>query len=268
MSETEPISDPRDVIDENMVSSALETDKGPEAKLITWKVKDFIQKGDNYTCLVTGLEGRYSIENCEQNFSYVAKMNTRAAFVPAETMTKIFTKEGEFFRTIGPSLSEVLISIEMHPLRIPQCFYSDYTPGKEILICEDLRSREFKMCNRQKGLDMVHTNLIIKELARLHAASKVLLLQNPDFSFENEYSFFKNQINKDNWEKFAPTFEGQISNAVAILEKIGGYENVQNWLKTEKESFFENVITTSFDVNDKFKVLCHGDCWNNNLLFR
>ena len=50
-----------------------------------------------------------------------------------------------------------------------------------------------------------------------------------------------------------------------IMIKVGGYEKVAAWIDT----VIPNVLGILAQMKrGEPKVACHGDCWNNNCLFR
>jgi hypothetical protein len=58
------------------------------------------------------------------------------------------------------------------------------------VVLEDLAAAGFKMGERRKGLDLAHCLLVMRTLARFHAASVVLHEQDPESMKEYDSSFF------------------------------------------------------------------------------
>jgi hypothetical protein len=68
-------------------------------------------------------------------------------------------------------------------------------------VLEDLSSVGFRMLDRCQGLDLDHCLLVMRSLARFHAASVVLHQQDPDSMKEYEINFFNEPCLYKNWKK-------------------------------------------------------------------
>nr|XP_045586398.1 uncharacterized protein LOC123748245 isoform X4 [Procambarus clarkii]XP_045586399.1 uncharacterized protein LOC123748245 isoform X5 [Procambarus clarkii] len=263
---------PQNNIKEAHVKAALTADKGSEADLVSWSVKDFTHKGDNYATIVTSVSVKFSLEGQEQTTSYVVKLNpmrpTGQDF--SEFTQAIFHKEAEFFQEILPQLNVELTVRGLQGLRVAKWFYTSLEKDKEMIFLEDLRSRGFKMFDRKKGMDVAHANLVLQELARLHAASLLLKATAPEQDLADRFTHIK--VDWMNYSQNArKTINEMLShycvNAEALLHDIEGYEVAKQWLAKHKNNsadLFEQQLARS----PKFDVICHGDCWNNNVLFR
>ncbi|XP_068230081.1 uncharacterized protein [Palaemon carinicauda] len=267
---TEPAVTPQSLITEDHVRKALHADKGTDALLKSWKVVDFTKRGDNYACVVTSVQVKYAkCEGVESEVSYVVKLNAcRTVDSVADMSSLIFAKEGRFYSEIVPALNEELISAGQEPLCVPKCFFVSLENGKEQLYLEDLRARGFFMFDRRKGMDKDHTTLVLNELARLHSASYLLLRKFKEGeSLSTKFEFLSHEFFSD---EFMPMFEsflkGCIHTGMMMLEKVGGYESSVEWLKGLQGEVLE-FCTTGL-LSEKYTSICHGDCWNNNVMFR
>lgn len=248
------------------MKEALRADKGSGAQLVSWKIKDFTRKGDNYVALVTSVEAEYTLGGAGGQVSYVIKANPCHDAKSYENVTHaIFLKEADFYTNLLPHMNSVLQAANVGVLDMPLCYYSRMERKKELIILEDLRTRGFKMFDRRKGLDIAHAKLALKGLAKLHAAS--LLLQ------EKKPESLKAKLLNRPWGNLVegstnvlPILERTLDTSIIILSKIGGYESSIVWVKNVKaklQEIFENDVKST-----KYHVLCHGDAWNNNMLFR
>ncbi|XP_037794500.1 uncharacterized protein LOC119589919 isoform X1 [Penaeus monodon] len=254
------------LVTEEAVQEALKADKGVEAQLTSWRIEDFTKFGDNYASIVTSVVVSFVLDGVDEQTSYVVKVNPCHSYQNMEGATNIgFVKEAEFYGKLLPRLNAAMEEASLKTLRFPKYYHNCLKVGKELLFLEDLRRRNFKMYDRRKGLDVAHASLVLEELARLHAAS--LLLQNKD------PEYFQNTLLNRDW---ANAFDGAIAvdvmfgghfdNTVAMLEKIGGYETAIQWIRSTKPNIRE-IFTEQLEPS-KYHVLCHGDAWNNNCLFR
>ncbi|XP_042874594.1 uncharacterized protein LOC122254789 [Penaeus japonicus] len=254
------------LVTEEAVKETLKADKGAEAQLTSWRIEDFTKLGDNYASVVTSVVVGFTREGTESQTSYVVKINPCHGFQNMEKATNIgFVKETEFYGKLLPQLNSALEEAGLKPLCFPAYYYSYLELGKELFFLEDLRQRGYKMFDRRKGLDVAHASLVLKELAKLHAASLLLQKKNPEyFKGTHLHMDWANAFNDA--VDVGMMFGGYLDNAVTMLENIGGYGGVIKWIQSIKPNIreiFEKELEPS-----KYHVLCHGDPWNNNLLFR
>ncbi|XP_045586379.2 uncharacterized protein [Procambarus clarkii] len=135
---------------------------------------------------------------------------------------------------------------------------------EEVIIFNDLRRRGFKMVDRKMGLDAAHTLLVLREIGRLHAVS-VLVQSKLRESLNDKYNFLIKEL-KDS-EYFFIFMETATLRMSYIMEKIGGCQNLVTWAR----DFAPKCSNAYWELtrrSDPFDVLCHGDCWLNNFLFR
>ncbi|XP_066937094.1 uncharacterized protein [Macrobrachium rosenbergii] len=272
MSLSTAVSDPKSLITEDHVKKALKADKGIQAFLKSWKVVDFTKRGDNYASEVRSVKVKYSTNDKEDSeVTYVVKLNPHRNFEEfQEAEPFLFEKEGKFYEELVPVLNEALISAGQKPLRFAKCFLVSLEEGKEQIYFEDLRARGFKMFDRRKGMDECHIALVISEIARLHGASYLLtkkVLEGE--SAEARYKFLAKDFldfTPNTKVMFVSWMERCVDTGVMMLDRIGGYEIASAWLKSFR-SEVENVLSSGVQ-STRFSSICHGDCWNNNILFR
>ncbi|XP_042874596.1 uncharacterized protein LOC122254790 [Penaeus japonicus] len=254
------------LITEEAVKETLKAHKGSEARLTSWKIEDFTSKGDNYASVVSSVQVDFSLNGNDDHISYIVKINPCLGIENFEEMTHtIFLKEAEFYLKLLPRLNSVLQEENLSILALPQCYYGTLEKNKELIFLEDLRPRGFKMFDRRKGLDVAHTSLVLKELAKLHAAS--LLLQKKEPNYFEDTLLHKGWANMTNdGSGIFTMFEGVMDTAVLMLKKLGGYESAISWTESTKsklQEIFEKQMEPC-----KHQVILHGDAWNNNLLFK
>ena len=186
----------------------------------------------------------------------------------------IFDKECQFYSQIAPRLNKELESVGETSLKIPKFYHSMTEPGKEIIYFEDLRRLGFSMFDRKKGLDRLHTNLVLRELGRLHASSLILFHKNqlkgnailkhfPSL----EDALFKMFPDESDSMNMNSIYSSSFSTAAEIIDGIEGYEYAVKFLRSKMNSC-KDIMMDMLKTEDNMKVLCHGDCWNNNFLFK
>ncbi|XP_042892720.1 uncharacterized protein LOC122266864 [Penaeus japonicus] len=258
---------PSEITKEN-VEAALKTDKGSEAHLVSFTVQECTKKGDNFATSVARVNVNFSTEKGDDYVSYVVKYDPRRYKPLQDFLCICFQKELSFYKHFVHEIQSQLQEVGQTPLRVPQCFHSSLEENREVLFLEDLRPRGFKIFDRKRGLDVAQTKLILEELARLHAAS--YLLNTKDTDLPEKYPI----LNMD-WLNYADNarrnthdmYSSIMDSASKLLHLIGGYEVAVAWLAENKEIAAE-MIGRALRREPPFAVLCHGDCWNNNVLVR
>ncbi|CAL4126183.1 unnamed protein product, partial [Meganyctiphanes norvegica] len=254
------------IINDSAVQAALVADQGEEATLDTWENVPFTKKGDNFASFVTSIHVKFKKDKQPKQISYVVKLNPcRGDNVWSDMVPILFEKEGKFYMEVLPELNKFMTESGQKILPLPKCYYAQYEIGKEMLMFEDLRLKEFKMTDRRKGMDLQHVNLVIQGLGHIHAASSLLLKKNTIDDLRSRYPFLFREL----------YFEGTIDQMLAstlstgteILSKVGGHAKAINWLDKQKQNLRE-FFEMNYASCPPFNAICHGDCWNNNVLFR
>jgi len=123
------------------------------------------------------------------------------------------------------------------------------------------------MRNRRIGMDRAHASLVFKELARLHSSAKLLLQSSgKDITskFNLDEDFYLTMETNADWHSW---FEQIPLNGAAMLETCQGYEKAIEGLQTMSSNYF-SLIKEQLKPVEPFATICHGDVWNNNMLFR
>lgn len=117
-------------------------------------------------------------------------------------------------------------------------------------------------------MDASHSYLVISELARLHAASLILEAKYR-IPLEVKYEFLVKDLltlSVHSRDVILKIFEGNLVHSMNLLQAMGVYEKAVTWT-TRMKPHLLRILTTELK-NNKYDVVCHGDCWNNNILFR
>lgn len=262
--------DPLSLITEHHVQSALKNDKGDEAQLLTWNIKNFTEKGDNMATVVTRVVVDYHMGFETHQTSYIVKLNPCISSVLSDTtMAGIFAKEVNFYEEILPDLNRVLKNAGQEPLRMPKIIYSSLPKDNEIVFLEDLGRKGFVVVDRYKGQNEVNVRLAIKELSRLHASSVLLQAEAPDINLTERYPLLlKDWIMCPEEEKknLNKMMSGNYDKAVTVL-KYRGRHSTAAWVERIQSKVLD-VLQEQLTRRPPFEVICHGDLWNNNMLFR
>ena len=260
---------PHSLVTEDHVRAALISDKGTAAHLTDWKVVDFTKKGDNYACVVSSVEVKYVLNGRSSKVVYVVKLNSGRTFGSKDTIHRmVFQKESKFYLNLAPQINSVLKEIGQREINFPECLYASLEKGKEIIFLKDLRPMGYKMADRKRGMDKAHAVLVVRELARLHAASLLLQNKTPDEDLGEKCPYLKENSSYfiRNFDEMFNLIKDSLKFSQTFVTKVGGYERVSAWIDTVIPNLVE-IFYEQLECGEP-KVVCHGDCWINNLLFR
>ncbi|XP_062554876.1 uncharacterized protein LOC134219975 isoform X2 [Armigeres subalbatus] len=147
---------------------------------------------------------------------------------------------------------------------VPRC----YLAQNDLVMLEDLRVRRFTMPDRQTGLGMEQMKAILVELSKFHAVSLAYKLQHP-----NEFKRLTSKISegifsKENAEWYKNYYEILTKNAIQmVLQTIPAQTEYLDKMKGFVKNCFDNLVEL-VSRETKLSVICHGDCWTNNILFK
>jgi hypothetical protein len=87
---------------------------------------------------------------------------------------------------------------------------------QSFLVLEDLSAVGFRMMDRLEGLDLDHCLLVMRSLARFHAASVALHEQDPDSLKQYDVSFYSEPSLYSSWKN---SIDGKMATA-SLLGKL------------------------------------------------
>jgi hypothetical protein len=175
----------------------------------------------------------------------------------------IYRREILMYSTFLPKLDQFQACIEDGDrFHFAKLYRGNCDSGNELLIMEDLGEKGFITHDRLKPLDYDHLSMIMKNLARFHAASFALKAKYPDLykvicEARAKFSDFGESADTI-MDKFKPGIK-------KILDGQPYEEKVEFLLEncTEEYKIFFNP-----ELSQPYDVICHGDCWTNNFLFK
>ncbi|XP_076069337.1 uncharacterized protein LOC143041397 [Oratosquilla oratoria] len=255
---------PHSLLTRDLVASCIRADKGEDAILQTFEVKDFTAKGDNYMSVVTSICARYRQDDAYLEANYVVKINPQSPSpVLGAVIRELFLKEGGFYKEICPALNRELRLAGLDELRVARAPLVHLEAGEEVIFMEDLRKRGYRMADRGKGLDDDHSLLVVKELARFHAAS-VLLRKKLGVDLLEKFPF----LAEAHSEAYGPFFAALLEGTALFADKVGGQGHVVQYLRGKLQPKFMEYYFEQLQSEEPFIAITHGDCWTNNMLFR
>jgi hypothetical protein len=130
---------------------------------------------------------------------------------------------------------------------------------------EDLKTKGFKLADRDLGLDLNHCLLVMRNIARYHAMSVVLYNKNPEV-FK---PFMSNLFNDEHKDGFEPFIKRNVRSVAEMVDTWPDYKNrFADCIYKLTDTATEEWILASKRNDAEFNVLSHGDLWANNIMFR
>lgn len=148
----------------------------------------------------------------------------------------------------------------------PNCYialYDAIDPNKSAIIMDDLQTSGFCTWDSHKEISFDAVKQVMIVLGRLHGISFAIRDQKPHIF--QEFHMPDLLLNTCKNRIFREMFEATFYLALETLEDeedLAIIRNIKdNWLTWWSECL-------SMNVAEPFSVIGHGDCWNNNFMFR
>ncbi|KAJ9585241.1 hypothetical protein L9F63_002941 [Diploptera punctata] len=177
--------------------------------------------------------------------------------------SSMFDREKHMYSVVLPKMSELLEAA------IPGC--EQIAPrhvfsNTGVLVLEDLSASGFGLKDRLVGLDLHHTLLVLRTLARFHSVSLVIHQQDPEC-----FELYKHQIfTEPAMEQSLGPFCTDMTRLLAdeIVNWPGFGELYSKKIREMSGRMIQLAEEAARRRDDRFNVLTHDDLWINNMMFR
>ncbi|XP_053997128.1 uncharacterized protein LOC128886349 [Hylaeus anthracinus] len=172
-----------------------------------------------------------------------------------------FKKEVALYTTVFP---EVLDGPDKRC--IPECFLG---VENDVIVLEDMANSGYEMTDKFKPFDLEHCKIFMKTIAKFHAKSFIF----EEVYQKNLHEEFSHCMQETLWPlkdgRSKAMFEAAVKGIVSMVDEMTELSEDQ------REQFKKKMIDLSADHAGKLlpsskhkNVLCHGDLWANNILFK
>jgi hypothetical protein len=231
------------------------------------KIQQCGAKGESYASIMYRI-GTYFCDGINQGTtkfeSYIAKTLPTAKIAIEKLGSanyNVQNKEMEMYQKSLPEFKRLLDSINED---------SDFFPNvlavvwkHDVIILEDLVTKKFVMADRLVGLDMDHIKMALRKLARMHAASAMILAEDPSAFAHLDTGLFTRKT-----DVYHVMYESLCEALVEEVNEWDGYEYYAKKLNKVRNPLV-SYARRSFDCDDgDFHVLIHGDLWTTNMMYK
>lgn len=146
----------------------------------------------------------------------------------------IFYREGIVLQELTINMSKLLKHLHDNEPFCAKCYLQANEPT-DILVLEDLTYSGFTMAKRREGLDLAHSILVMKTIAKFHATSTVLYQRNPAL-----FTLFQSSpiMKKSTKDILNPLFEAGIKTILPKLKEWDEFSTIHlNYCKSYQMNY-------------------------------
>ncbi|KAL7289273.1 hypothetical protein TKK_0017207 [Trichogramma kaykai] len=170
------------------------------------------------------------------------------------------------FPEIMPNVSETKQQQQSKHAYVPQCFLG---LEDEIIVLEDMAYSGFRMTNKFTPFDYEHSVVLMRTLGRFHAKSLVY----ETLEKRSLYDDFAHCMHETLWplkgKRSTSMFDAAVKGLLALVDLIEDLNDEQKRiLKGSIETLSRNHAKNLLPSRRFKNVLCHGDLWANNILYK
>ncbi|XP_034671202.1 uncharacterized protein LOC117903357 [Drosophila subobscura] len=150
-----------------------------------------------------------------------------------------------------------------------RCYHTRRDEPNECIVLEDLCRSGFQLHDRFSDLPLQHAAMVMRAYAKLHAVSLAAKRQWPEklLPFRQLVDIFEQRRGDI---ALATYFENLKESALSALRSpADDAYGLRLRAYFARGSYFELLLPLISGSNcEPFAVVCHGDCWNNNIMYR
>ncbi|XP_066992702.2 uncharacterized protein [Anabrus simplex] len=253
-------------IDKDFLERILSTKNSAKISVSKFNIMRAVGKGENYGSLLLRVSIEYDGDDTKNNrTSLIIK-----TLPLGEMMQMLLTSLGAFPRENRVYLETIPAMVNLMKRKLPNNTEEMFVPlafpceRPGTLVLEDLKERKFRMSDRRRGLDLQHILLVLRKLAKYHAASVALQREDPSKLEGYEEAFYTDQ-NRAMLEQLISSSHKTLA---SIIEEWEGFEKYGNKIREFTTKAIDSMVEMVKSSNSFLPVLNHGDCWVNNVMFK
>ncbi|EDV53696.1 uncharacterized protein LOC6554983 [Drosophila erecta] len=247
------------------IEDALRSHYKDEGLTITQlQINPALGPGENYGGVLTRARVEFTLANQEKNMqNLIVKTEIDDDALTQELMAPydIYNREMTIYQDVLPKCRELLNEIGDTERIFPTAIYVDRE--RMAIIFEDLSVAGYVMADRVRRLNEEHTHLILRKLAKFHAATAALnerqngCLESYDRGFFNRYT-----------NAYSGYFVGGLLAAARWMSKVPTLAHYGEKLFALAPHYMDIGRECFAPTPGQVNVLAHGDVWTNNVMFK
>lgn len=179
-------------------------------------------------------------------------------------MKLIFINEIFVYKTVLPAFIKFQKSHNLKNIfdSVPKCFGSY---KNDVVVLEDMKKIGYELWPKTKPLNRKHVEFVVREYGKLHAVSVALEIQQEE-TFRGLVEDLERNV-KSVWysEVMKSLLVKSLERSGELLKNKVPENDIQKFLNLKKQI---GVINSELEDDNRLKVICHGDCWNNNFMYK
>ncbi|KAA0189998.1 EcKinase 17 [Hyalella azteca] len=251
-----------ELLTDDAVLEVAKSAAGDDVEVLQWHTESFAA---NF-CLMRSLQISIKKDNHPSTLNFMVKHTSGDSDIFTAYRQRAFNKEIFFYQTLAPLLNEELEKAGAEPLNVPKCYYASSTADAALLVLEDLRSRGFR--SSKFLVDVPHATLLVREAAKLHAASLLLAQRDPQPLNE------RFPLLVESWtlgKEHRTPFETYVHVGTTVMAEqfctSDHLRELRQWLERVAPHSLQ-LLMRQLELMPHAAVITHADLHTRNVLFR
>lgn len=222
-------------------------------------------RGDNYLGVITTVTIKDRASTRELNFILKAALKNEAARKQTPVRA-LYLREFYVYEEIFKAYEELQKENNVkNPFKAyAECYGTCSEEFDECLVLKNMKTIGYKMWSRMEPMNAEHIAMVLTQYGKLHGVSMALKHKKPEL-----YNDFKKNMTNVFLAKMSDEFlkEFLLKKFNRLAEDLKDNPEVSLLVRRYID---EKLMDFAVDVQKptEFDVFTHGDCWNNNMLFK
>ncbi|KAL1508844.1 hypothetical protein ABEB36_003675 [Hypothenemus hampei] len=253
--------------------------------IIEFTVKPGCETGESVLSDILAVTVTYCIRGDPDGANH--SLNFIIKLLPQDPFSRFFVTEAQFdlreikfYTKVVPDIKAFRNEIcpdefgnDFDLLPIPKCYFADYSPGEtepetippsSVLVLENIKPKGFMSVDFATGLDLRQARAAIGAIAKIHAASLCLKVNEGKILSEKYPFLFQTSRASDSYQQLV---ERGLPQLFEFLESRNELKEISKQLN-ELRPHTKDVIEHLLGAEEPMALITHTDFWCNNLMFR